>query len=137
MTAQHRILIVEDDYFQSHVLKVMLTKLNYNVVGVARSGESAITMAIDLKPHLVMMDISLKGEMDGIEAAKKMSAIADHIALIFVSGYTDESHRNRMEQTEYDSFLSKPINREILSEALENSFSKIAYRISQNGMINM
>jgi two-component SAPR family response regulator len=119
MTTQHSILIVEDDYFQSHALKIMLTRLKYNVVGVVDSGERAIAMLIDLKPDIVLMDIILKGEMNGIEAAKKMSAIADHIALIFVSGFAYESQKNRMEQTEYDAFLSKPISREILSETLK------------------
>ncbi|MCC5907284.1 MAG: response regulator [Balneolaceae bacterium] len=126
MTAQHSILIVEVDYFQSHVMNIMLNKLNYNVVGMATSGESAIVKAIDLKPDLVIMDFALDGEMDGIEAGIQINKKAEDTILIYVSGCTDESHIKRMEQTEYHSFLSKPIDREILTETLKSCFSNKA-----------
>lgn len=75
MPHQLRILVVEDDYLQSYTLKVLLESLNHKVLGIVDSGLKAIQMAKELNPDLIIMDITLNEEMDGIEAAIKIQKL--------------------------------------------------------------
>lgn len=69
ITNIHRILIVEDEFILAMNLKENLEWLGYTVVDIVDSGETAIEKATELRPDLVLMDIKLRGEIDGIEAA--------------------------------------------------------------------
>lgn len=102
-----RILIVEDERIIALDVENMLQKLGYNVVAVMTSGEEAIQSAESEKPDLVLMDINLKGHMDGVEAA---GHIRNHlnIPVIYTSGSTDERTLNRMKDIETDGFIPKP-----------------------------
>lgn len=66
MNENQRVLIVEDDLFQVHLPSVMLRSLNFDVLADTDTGEGAVRLAMELKPRLILMDIALAGEMDGI-----------------------------------------------------------------------
>lgn len=121
MEKRKSVLIVEDDYFQSYVLKTLIKALGYNVTGVADKGEVAIEMAVELKPDLVLMDISLKGEMDGIDAAMKIRE-ATETPHVYITGNTGPEHRKRAELTGPIAFLAKPIDKLVLSDTISKAF---------------
>jgi CheY-like chemotaxis protein len=83
-----RILIVEDEHLIAQGLARRVTALGYTVVGLAASGEEVIAQATGLQPDVVLMDIGLRGAMDGIEAARHIRARAP-IPVIYVSASTD------------------------------------------------
>lgn len=111
------IFIVEDDFFQAVILDKILTSLGYNVIGKTTSGEEAIQLAIQLNPDIIFMDISLDGSVNGITAAKK---IQDQIStnLIYVTGNSDQYHRDKANDTDFKDYLIKPITRGIIEETL-------------------
>jgi len=72
-----KIMIADDDFSIGLEIEEMLTTLGYEVVGQVGSGQHAVEMARDLKPDLILMDVILPGEMNGIEAAEKIKAELD------------------------------------------------------------
>lgn len=112
------ILIVEDNLFQTVVLEQIIKKLKHDVVGVAKSGEEAIQLAVELKPDLIFMDINLEGDMDGVTAAEKIQEKIS-AALIYVTGNSDAHHRKRAEKTDLLAFLVKPVLPSDIAAALD------------------
>ena len=102
-----RILIVEDERIIAQGVWETLKGLGYGVSGIASSGAEAIQKATDLNPDLVLMDIVLKGEMDGIEAAEQIRTRLD-IPSIFMTAYDDETILKRAKVTEPYGYLLKP-----------------------------
>ncbi|MEX2455664.1 MAG: response regulator [Balneolaceae bacterium] len=117
MDHQLGIVVVEDDYIQSYTLKVLLESLNYKVLGVADSATKAIEMAEELNPDLILMDIILNDQMDGIDAAIKIQESSD-VQIIFITG-TNEFYRKRVDKTRFSTFLTKPLTKHVLVQALE------------------
>src|ERR1043165_2125327 len=83
------ILIVEDESIVAKDIQHSLKKLGYTVVGMCSTGEDAIKAAEETKPDLVLMDIMLKGDMSGIEAAGKIRE-KFNIPIIYLTAYADE-----------------------------------------------
>ena len=77
-----RVFIVEDEVLVARDIKGRLEKLGYQVIGTAARGEDAVTRVLSERPDLILMDINLKGDMDGIEAADRIRAEAD-LPIIF------------------------------------------------------
>jgi len=118
------VLIVEDDSIQSFALEVMVRNLNFKVLGVSRSGEHAIQMSAEMDPDIILMDINLDGEMDGIEAAIKIQKTSN-AKLIYVTGNSKVHYNNsNANKTRYVDYLEKPVNKEILSKALHKCFEQ-------------
>jgi DNA-binding NarL/FixJ family response regulator len=103
-----RILIVEDEHLIALGLSRRVIALGYTVVGLAASGEEAIAQAAGLQPDVVLMDIGLRGVMDGIEAARHIRARAP-IPVIYVSASTDAPTVARAWQTAPAGYLVKPV----------------------------
>ena len=83
-----KIMIVDDDAALQEVLKGYLIHMGYSVAGTADSGAGAVEMAREMKPDLILMDIELSGEMDGISAAQKINSESD-IPIVFITGYEE------------------------------------------------
>ena len=81
-----RILLVEDESIVQLDLQQRLERMGYSVVGLASRGEEAVAKAIELQPDLVIMDVSLEGPMNGIEAARHIRAVQD-TPVIYVTAY--------------------------------------------------
>lgn len=112
-----RILIVEDDMIISLVIENMVKELGHEVVGKAISGEEAINLATENKPDIILMDIRLKGDMDGIEA---VIAIKEKIttSVIYLTGNSDRVNYDRAKATEFADLITKPFTLADLTKSL-------------------
>ena len=118
-----KILIVENEYIISQDIQSSLESMNFEVVLTASTGMEAIQKAKNLKPDLILMDIMLEGEMDGIEAAEKIKAIFD-VPIIYVTAYGDEETLKRAKLTEPHGFIIKPISHDELRASVETALYK-------------
>jgi len=108
-----KILVVEDDAIAAMDIQRTLQLGGYEVVAVASSGEEAVEITEKLKPDLILMDIVLKGEMDGINASNKINEILD-IPVIYLTAHSEESTVQRAKLTNPYGYLIKPFdNREL------------------------
>jgi CheY-like chemotaxis protein len=112
-----RILVVEDETILALDLAMCLSDLGHEVAATAVTGEEAIQKAKDAKPDLVLMDITLDSEMDGIQAAEIIYRSLG-IPLIYVTAHADKETRDRAEMTNPLGYLIKPIRTQELEEAL-------------------
>lgn len=112
-----RVLVVEDEFFISLHTKEMLEALGHTVVGVAVSANQAVQLAERNKPDVVLMDIRLNGDRDGIEAAEEIYRRLD-IQSIFVSANSDPRTRERAAALRPLGFLQKPLSAERLEDGL-------------------
>ncbi|GIW23613.1 MAG: hypothetical protein KatS3mg068_2620 [Candidatus Sericytochromatia bacterium] len=101
------VLIVEDESIVALDLKNTLSKLNYNVLDIATSGAGAISKARELNPDVILMDIMLKGDMDGVNTTKEINSRFD-IPIVYLSAYSDKNTLKRVNKTNYYSYISKP-----------------------------
>lgn len=116
--AGRTILLVEDEYILALDLERQLTELGYKVIGFVASGEEAIALAHQHKPDLILMDIKIKGAIDGIEAARRIQE-QDAIPVIYITAYSDRLFLDRAKITEPFGYLVKPVNRRELSANIE------------------
>ncbi|HEY9651281.1 MAG TPA: response regulator, partial [Coleofasciculaceae cyanobacterium] len=115
-----QILVVEDEKIIAINLKESLESLGYIVPGIAVSGEQAIEKSIQFHPNLVLMDIRLKGDMDGIEAA---DCIWDQlqIPVIYVTGHSDKGTLERAKITAPFGYILKPVKERELYVTIETA----------------
>jgi CheY-like chemotaxis protein len=121
-TAAARILIVEDERLIALDLQRRLTRLGYSVVALAASGVEAIQKALALHPDVVLMDIRLQGDMDGVEAAQQIQASAA-IPVVFMTAYVDEETHQRVRATSRWGCLYKPFTPHQVQSTLEHVLS--------------
>ena len=112
------ILIVEDDPTSAKLLNIGLRRLGYNIAGVAQSGPEAIDMTKKTQPDVVIMDINLPGEFDGIRAAEIIKQEFD-IPVLFLSANTEESIIKRAVGSDPIGYISKPYTWESLRVIIE------------------
>jgi CheY-like chemotaxis protein len=121
-TAAARILIVEDERLIAIDLQRRLTRLGYAVIALAASGMEAIQKALALRPDVVLMDIRLQGDMDGVEAAQQIHA-STAIPVVFMTAYVDEDTQQRIRATSPWSCLYKPFAPKQVQSVLEHVLS--------------
>lgn len=131
--ASKRILIVEDEGIVVLHIKKALENLNYDICGIASSGDDAITKAMKNRPDLVLMDIMLKGLIDGIDAAEKIRAIFG-IPVIFLTAHADEMTLQRAKVTEPYGYILKPFRERDLYIAIEFALYKASMEAERNEM---
>ena len=121
--AKTNVLVVEDESIVSKDIQYSLKKLGYNVVGSSATGEKAIELALELKPDIVLMDIMLKGEMTGIEAADQIRS-AINIPVIFLTAYADEGTLAKAKVTEPYGYIIKPFKEIDIHTSIEMALYK-------------
>ena len=117
------ILIVEDDEITALNLKISLQKQNYNVVGISYDIRDAKQKIFDLKPEIIIIDISLQDSHDGIELAKEVRDIHG-IPFIFLTSYTDDDIISQAKLTEPYGYIVKPFDPNSLHATLQMAFFK-------------
>jgi DNA-binding LytR/AlgR family response regulator len=117
-----KVLIVEDLQMIADDIAFRLTKNELEVVGICRSGEEAIDMVQKKKPDLILMDIALAGEMDGITTAERIHQ-QQFIPIIYLSDYTDVRTIDRAKKTLPANYLAKPFNEPDLIRAIDIAFA--------------
>ncbi len=110
-----KIMVVDDEVIVVEDLKNRLVDLGYSVVATAHTGEDAIAKAEETRPDLVIMDIHLRGEMDGIEAAEEIGGRFG-ISVLYLTAFSDDETLNRAKATLPFGYLLKPfVERELHS----------------------
>ena len=117
------ILVVEDESIVAKDIQVCLKRLGYEVVGVVDTGEEAVEKAIETSPDLVMMDIMLKGDMSGIDAANAIRKTND-IPVIFLTAYTDRDTVDKAKESEPYGYIIKPFKEIDIQTAIEIALYK-------------
>ncbi|MDH7604410.1 MAG: response regulator [Melioribacter sp.] len=115
---KRKILIVEDEAIVALEIKYRLTSLNYEVVGTASTGEKALALAEETRPDLVLMDLKLKGKMNGLETAHELKNKFS-IPSIFITAYSDDTTLNEIQENGF-IILQKPFTPEELQNVIEN-----------------
>jgi PAS domain S-box-containing protein len=118
-----RILIVEDEPVIGMDLQNILMSLRYDVPAVIASGEEAIEKAEELKPDLILMDIILSGDMDGIDATKRIREKLK-IPVIYLTAHTEEFTFKRARETDPYGYLVKPVGKGDLYTAVETAIRR-------------
>jgi len=116
-------LIVEDDMILSMVLERMILKLNHSVIGKVNAGQAAIDSARELNPDLILMDIQLKDDIDGISAMHEIRNNSN-VPVIYITGNSDEYNLSRAKETGFVDYLIKPIQMSDLKNSINKAFSK-------------
>ncbi len=115
---KNTILIVEDESITALDLKFTLEELGYKVIDITDNGQDAINIAAETSPDLTIMDINLKGEMNGIDAAKKLSEL--NLPVIFLTAYTDDDTFNKIiNDLSVYGFISKPFNKKTIGMSID------------------
>ncbi|MBI4805667.1 MAG: response regulator [Desulfovibrio sp.] len=123
MESQAGILIVEDERIIALDLRSKVVKLGYTVLGLAHTGTEAVRLAGELQPDLVLMDIVLDGNLDGIEAARRIRN-GCQVPVVFVSACNDPATKERAGQLGCSLFVSKPVDSHDLAERLREALSE-------------
>ena len=113
-----RILVVEDENIVSQDIQHRVKALGFLVAGSSVTGEDAVTQALATRPDLILMDIRLKGEMDGIEAARLIRQEID-IPIIYLTAYSDAATLDRAKNTGPFGYILKPLEERDLKTTVE------------------
>jgi len=137
MISKVKILIVEDEMIIGAKISMLLSDLDYEIAGIIPSGEKAIAHVQSNRPDIILMDISLKGKLDGIETANIILE-SNNVPIIYLTSNTDEYHFNRAKSTRPYAFISKPFKRLDLQRAIELTLARLSeeYAIEKNDIMD-
>lgn len=124
MDEKIKLLIVEDEMVIAANISLQLSELGYEVTGIVPRGEEALVHVRDNPPDIILLDINLKGELDGIETAREMQKMQD-IPVIYLTANVDDAHFNRAKDTHPFGFIAKPFKKLDLQRAIELTVSQI------------
>ena len=105
---EKKILIAEDEIIVAQWMKIELEDIGYEVLDYVTTGEKTIESALENKPDIILLDVNLLGEIDGIDAAEKITE-ALNIPIIFMTGYNESSIFERAQKINPVAYLEKPI----------------------------
>lgn len=125
MDSSARILIVEDEMIVASDLQTSLRRLGYSVEDIATTGEEAVEKAAATLPDLLLVDIKLKGSMNGIDAARRINEHRE-VPIVYLSAFSDKATLDRAKTTEPYGYLVKPFNTQELGTTLETALHKHA-----------
>ena len=128
MNSPAKILIVEDEMIIGANISLQLSKLGYEVTGIVSRGEEAISHVRQSRPDIVLMDIQLKGDLDGIDTVNQMHQ-ENNIPVIYLTANADEENFERAKSTNPYAFISKPFKKLDLQHAIDLTMG----RINKNG----
>jgi PAS domain S-box-containing protein len=118
-----RILIVEDDGILATHLEGALIQFGYQVLELAATGEMAVKLALMQLPDAILMDVNLRGEMNGVQAAGEIHDQVD-IPIIYLTAFTDERLLQQAKITDAYAYLTKPVRSRELRASLEMALYK-------------
>jgi DNA-binding response OmpR family regulator len=121
MGEKRKVMIVEDDLILNLLYESYLERLGFQTEGELVYGKTAIEVAQNLNPDLIIMDILLEGEIDGIDAMNEIRKFSD-VPVIYITGNSDPYHVKRAKETDYIDYLTKPIEFDDLKTAVNAYF---------------
>ncbi len=113
-----KILIVEDEAILAMNQERLLSRMGYQVCGVTDNGRTAVGIVKRSAPDLILMDIRIRGPIDGIQTAELIRLFSD-VPVLYTTAYSDEETLIRLRNTSYSRYLFKPYQVEELQEAVE------------------
>jgi CheY-like chemotaxis protein len=122
-----KILIVEDEAIIALDIQYTLENLGYRVPAVVSSGEESIEKASEIHPDLVLMDIKLSGDMDGISAAEQIYN-RFRIPVVYLTAYSDEKMLEGIRRIMLFGYISKPFDETILKSTIEHALGQEDYK---------
>ncbi len=128
-----KILIVEDEMIIAANISLQLSALGYEVTGIISRGEEALEHVKQNKPDIVLMDIQLKGELDGIETVRLIHQERD-IPVIYLTANADDDHFSKAKGTHPFAFISKPFKKLDLQRAIELTITHIQSEKIENSI---
>ena len=132
MDSQIKLLIVEDEMIIGAKISMHLVSLGYEVTGILPRGEEAILHVQENPPDIILLDINLKGNLDGIDTARQIHQFAD-IPIIYLTANADDATFNRAKATKPYAFISKPFKQIDLQRAVELTITRMAE--NESGML--
>lgn len=120
---QKKIMIVEDEVLIAAEIKQQLQSFGYEVVACTTSGEGALEKLLLVQPDLILMDIRLKGELDGIETAREIHG-RYRIPVIFLTAFADDAFLQQAKASEPFGYLIKPVDIRELHSTIEMALYK-------------
>jgi CheY-like chemotaxis protein len=118
--SEANILIVEDESIIAMDIRLRLLRFGYTVCGIVATGEEAVRKCGEVLPDLVLMDIKLKGEMDGIDAASEIHR-RFNVPVVYLTSLSDDATQKRAMATKPIRFIKKPFSDKGLQAAVEDS----------------
>ena len=129
MGSSIKILVLEDEMIIGAKISMQLISLGYEVTGILPRGEEAVQHVRENKPDLVLLDIQLKGKLNGIETAQQLQ-IEGPMPIIYITANSDEDSFNRAKTTKPYAFITKPFKQLDLQRAIELTISRMAENAS-------
>jgi PAS domain S-box-containing protein len=123
MVEKARIMVVEDEAVISMEIQDRLTKMGHSICGTAASGEEAVSVATAKRPDLILMDVQLRGEVDGVQTAKQIRDLVE-IPIIYLTAFADDRTVERAKLTQPFGYLIKPFSEKELYAAIEMALYK-------------
>ena len=120
-----QVMIVEDEAIVSIDIRENLINFGYQVVGISSSGEDTIKNALKNRPEIILMDIELEGEMNGIETARQIKSQLD-IPVIYLTSFSDDTMLAKALETEPSGYLLKPFFARELHTTIQTAINKSA-----------
>ena len=120
---QSKILIVENERIVAKDLKQLLEELGYEVIGISGTSNDALKKTGETNPDLILMDIMLTGETDGIETAQQINELY-HIPFIYLTAYYDDEILERASLTQPAGYITKPFSSVGLHAAIQVALHK-------------
>jgi DNA-binding response OmpR family regulator len=127
ISTEPRALIVEDEALIAEELRERLLRLGFTVIAAVSSGEEGIEIATRERPDLVLMDIRLSGDKDGVQAAREIRELVD-VPIVYLTAHSDRRTVERVNKTEHDGFILKPFLRRELHSTIEVALKRHAAR---------
>jgi len=118
-----KIIVVEDEFLIALDIKGRVEDFGYEVLNIVSSGEEAIEKTGEMRPDLVLMDVALRGEINGAEAAREILSRFD-IPVIFITAHADEETLRRLGEISPFGYFTKPLDGWGLREKMDEVFSK-------------
>ncbi|SDZ40183.1 MULTISPECIES: LytR/AlgR family response regulator transcription factor [Rhodonellum] len=131
-----KIFIVEDELDLAENIRDILKFSGHEIVGNEEEGEKAYKLIMESKPDLILMDVMLKGEIDGIQLAKSVSEKLE-VPIIFITAHSDQKYLERISGLKYDSFLLKPFTKEVLITTVNLTFLKYLNKKVTKNILNI
>jgi CheY-like chemotaxis protein len=118
MDKRPRILVVEDDRVTALMIRKSLEQWGYEIAGPVSYGEEVVPLVQETEPSLVLMDIKLKGDVDGIEATRRINELFN-IPVIYLTGNSDKATLKNALKARSVGYLKKPVNKKDLRKAID------------------
>ena len=131
ISSKPRALIIEDEALIAEELRERLSRLGLTVIAAVSSGEEGVEIATSERPDLVLMDIRLSGEKDGVQAAREIREQID-IPIVYLTAHSDRRTVERANKTDHDGFILKPFLKKELQSTIEVALKRYSFRAKRN-----